>query len=387
MLQSENWIDQDFELCATASGHRNYSWGGKSKVRTSHLWPYPKPDLSNIVDLAASPGRFFALLADGSIVSWRDYYSQILVDTNFPQSVIALSVGADHNVFLNVDGTLSATGNNYFHQATVPPEAKNVSVISAGVTHTLALIANGPPKITCRPMTCQVTSGRAAMLTAQATGSAPLAWQWFHNGIPIPGATKPFLYLPTVSSTDSGSYKAVVSNSLGQTESADSILQVLDQPFFPDPLQLVTTTLGMTTTISPTCYSVSPTSFQWYFNGISLPESGRFTGSTTSNLMIMRSTLADSGAYSVVASNAFGMTTNHAMQLAVTPVFCWGNNTPSLTNVPRSATNVMAISAGATHCLGSMQKLIPVLSWEGCETKFFRLSFSACFSRHVCLAC
>ncbi len=358
MLQSENWIDQDLELCATASGHRNYSWGGKSKIRTSYLWPYPKPDLSNIVALAASPVHYFALLADGSIVSvgsW--YYSsyQIIDDTHYSQSIIGLSAGAEHSVFLHADGTVTTTGNNYFRQSTVPPLAKNASDISAGASHTLALIANGPPKIPCRPMTCQVTSGRAAMLTAQATGSAPLAWQWFHNGIPIPGATKPFLYLPTVSSTDSGSYKAVVSNSLGQTESADSILQVLDKPFFPDPLQLVTTTLGMTTTSSPTCYSDSPTSFQWYFNGISLPESGRFTGSTTSNLMIMRSTLADSGAYSVVASNAFGMTTNHAMQLAVTPVFCWGNNTPSLTNVPRSATNVMAISAGATHCLALKQ--------------------------------
>jgi uncharacterized repeat protein (TIGR03803 family) len=49
-----------------------------------------------------------------------------------------------------------------------------------------------------------------------------------------------------------------------------------------------------------------PLSYQWQLNGTNLSDTGDFSGSTTSNLTVAGTSLADAGAYSLVASNLLG---------------------------------------------------------------------------------
>ena len=78
------------------------------------------------------------------------------------------------------------------------------------------------PTITVLPGTGTKTllAGGSASFTVQASGTAPLSFQWTTNNIPIPGATSATLTLsPTTIAQSSGGYGVTVSNPYGSTNS------------------------------------------------------------------------------------------------------------------------------------------------------------------------
>lgn len=62
------------------------------------------------------------------------------------------------------------------------------------------------------PASVSVAAGQAALLTAQVEGSPPFSYQWYRNGIPVPGAVQPALTLNHASASTTGSYHVVVAN-------------------------------------------------------------------------------------------------------------------------------------------------------------------------------
>ena len=74
-----------------------------------------------------------------------------------------------------------------------------------------------------------VTVGDSVSFVVDAGGSAPLAFQWRRNGVPIPGnasAATPTLVLASVTTADAGNYDCVVSNAAGSATSATFTLTV-----------------------------------------------------------------------------------------------------------------------------------------------------------------
>jgi len=83
------------------------------------------------------------------------------------------------------------------------------------------------PVITQAPAAQIVSSGHTATFTVQATGSAPLMYQWERNGQPISGANSASYVTPPTTAADNGaSYSVVVSNSAGSTTSASATLTI-----------------------------------------------------------------------------------------------------------------------------------------------------------------
>lgn len=70
-----------------------------------------------------------------------------------------------------------------------------------------------PPHIVSAPTPLTVPLGAPARFSVGATGNNPLTYRWLFNEIPIPGATGPVLDLPSVSASNAGYYRAVVSHS------------------------------------------------------------------------------------------------------------------------------------------------------------------------------
>lgn len=70
--------------------------------------------------------------------------------------------------------------------------------------------------------------GKAATLSIEAWGAGPLAYQWFHEGVAIPGATDRTLALAEVQLTDAGFYSVVVSSPLGSVTNPPAELVVQD---------------------------------------------------------------------------------------------------------------------------------------------------------------
>src|SRR5690242_14307385 len=71
--------------------------------------------------------------------------------------------------------------------------------------------SGGAPVITQNPANQATAAGTPITLNVQATGDAPLHYQWRFNGVNLPPATNHSLTLPNPQFFQSGAYDAVVS--------------------------------------------------------------------------------------------------------------------------------------------------------------------------------
>jgi hypothetical protein len=69
-----------------------------------------------------------------------------------------------------------------------------------------------PPEITSQPQSVAVNLGGSATLLVAATGSGPITYQWYRNGVAINGATSNSLTLANFDISKAGVYHAVAAN-------------------------------------------------------------------------------------------------------------------------------------------------------------------------------
>lgn len=134
-----------------------------------------------------------------------------------------------------------------------------------------------------------------------AGGSAPLAYQWLKNDLPIAGATNSAFGIDYVLPGDAGNYSVQVSNSTGMAFSTAARLTVLWQFSITTQPMSQTVKLGArTATFRADVASTFPVLYQWFKDGLIRP------GSTNSSLTLTNIRSADAGAYSTVAFNILG---------------------------------------------------------------------------------
>jgi hypothetical protein len=84
-----------------------------------------------------------------------------------------------------------------------------------------------------------------------------------------------------------------------------------------------------------------PFAFIWLENGVPLQNNGQFNSTQSSNLVATGVSLADSGSYQLVVSNAFGMATSAVAQLVIHAVDAAGvNPEPPFSTWGTAATNI-----------------------------------------------
>src|SRR4030066_2141479 len=120
--------------------------------------------------------------------------------------------------------TVSATpgGTTTF---TVRAEASS-SDFATGNGTLVIQAANIPPTITGQPSSATKTVGESVTFSVEASGTAPLNYQWRKNGANIFGAKSSSYTIPSVAIGDAGSYDVVVSNAYGSETSNAAILTV-----------------------------------------------------------------------------------------------------------------------------------------------------------------
>src|SRR5271169_3988836 len=123
-----------------------------------------------------------------------------------------------------------------------------------------------PPLIISQPVSVTVTAGQTATFNVTATGTGPLTYQWYVNGVAITGATSSTYTTPPTTVGQSGSvYTVVVSNSVGSATSngatltvqvippvAGSLVPSNATPPYNSPVMLVPTFSGGTAVIGST---------------------------------------------------------------------------------------------------------------------------------------
>lgn len=82
------------------------------------------------------------------------------------------------------------------------------------------------PTITTHPSNATVTDNQPVTFSVAATGTAPLAYQWFKTGVSISGATSASYTIANAHAADAGLYKCRVTNSVGTADSTEATLTV-----------------------------------------------------------------------------------------------------------------------------------------------------------------
>lgn len=130
--------------------------------------------------------------------------------------------------------------------------------------------AGAAPLITQNPQAQTVCEGEPATFSVSATGAQPLDFQWYRNGVEIPGATQNVFSILATNQASAGDYTCVVTNSAGSSTSQVALLTV-NAPAVVN-LQIVASQLqicageSVTFTAQPTNGGAAPI-FQWYLNG------------------------------------------------------------------------------------------------------------------------
>ena len=170
-----------------------------------------------------------------------------------------------------------------------------------------------PPIIVEQPTDLAVPTGNDAQLTVSATGTAPLDYQWFFEGHPIPSAQDQILSFTNINPASSGSYFVTVSNIAGAVTSVVVKLSVIVAPPFitSQPVSLASLPAGTNALLTVSATGSAPLGYQWFFAGEPL------IGAQDKVLSFTNIQPANSGSYFVTVSNFAGVVTSVVANLSI----------------------------------------------------------------------
>jgi len=234
----------------------------------------------------------FSFSAPACIGAWWNPYGQ--VDNSFFGAIDELAV---------YNRALSAAEVQAIH--------------AAGSAGKCALSSNRPPSILSQPESRTVNAGSTATFTVNASGTAPLAYQWFFGIHAIGGATMNALVLSNVQPANAGNYSVVVSNAYGTATSSNAVLKVLTYPpTITTQPKSVTTNQGKTVSFTAAASGTAPLRYQWQFNEHPLPNQ------TSTTLTLTNVQFSQAGKYRLRVTNAYGAAISSNALLTVLPPPC-----------------------------------------------------------------
>lgn len=181
-------------------------------------------------------------------------------------------------------------------------------VVDSAVATLTVVIA---PTITQQPQSQSVALGSNVVFSVAATNDSPITYQWRFNGESIAGATSTNYVISNVRATNAGTYAVLVSDSDASILSSVASLTVLLPPTFMSEPGNQTVVLGGTAAFSAAVSGTQPLSYQWQHNGTNID------GATQSNISLYNVSPSEAGAYTIIATNAYGSITSKVATLTV----------------------------------------------------------------------
>jgi hypothetical protein len=173
------------------------------------------------------------------------------------------------------------------------------------------------PEISDQPESLTVNEGADVTFTVAATGTAPLAYQWWFNTTPLSASTASF-NLTNVTPANAGNYFVIVNNLSGSATSVVATLTVIVPPPSPPAIttqpQSIAVTEGASAGFSIAVTGSTPLNYQWFFNTNTPLADG-----TNATYVIASAAAGNAGVYSVTVTNAIGTTNSTYATLTVLP--------------------------------------------------------------------
>ncbi|PCI18804.1 hypothetical protein COB64_04620 [Candidatus Wolfebacteria bacterium] len=199
--------------------------------------------------------------------------------------------------------------------------------VDTTVSDTAYVVVQAPPVITLNPTDTTLISGDTAIFIVAASGTDSLSYQWYLNGVAIPGATNDTLIINGVDTSDAGLYTCSVTNMAGSdTSTAATLVVNVPAQITVNPVSL-TVNQGDTTIFYVVAIGTQPIAYQWQKDSVDIP------GETNDSLVIVNTQPSDTGEYRCYVVNIAGSDTSSNALLSV-------NEPPVITLNPTDTTLV-----------------------------------------------
>ena len=205
--------------------------------------------------------------------------------------------------WFNADGIILDATNTTYSTAS---EGSYYCVVSGlcgtPVTSDVAtLTLKAKPAITLQPAGDSKCVDTDFNMTIDATGTAPLTINWYHDGLIIEDAAGSTTYGFTIDGPEfAGDYTVVVSNSCGSETSNAATLIVKTPPSLVNAPSIDTRILGSAIEYSLTPSGTAPFNYQWLLDNVEIE------GATADNYNLTSINYQDSGVYSSYINNVCG---------------------------------------------------------------------------------
>ncbi len=152
-------------------------------------------------------------------------------------------------------------------------------------------------------VTFYISGTGSIAVVASSTGGFALSYQWYKDGVALPGQNSSTLALPNVQASDAGKYKIVVTNSTGSnwleinvTVSASPVITFTTQP---QPITIMAAGSGTLTSLAVSSDNQSLI-YQWKKDGVNL------AGFNTPSITISNAAPVVAGLYQVEVRSTQG---------------------------------------------------------------------------------
>ena len=189
-------------------------------------------------------------------------------------------------------------------------EVKVSNKLSSASSSTTLNVTEGP-RIQYNAKDKVVLAGEGVSFNVVATGSQPLAYQWYFNGNAIIGANESVYSLSSVASSNIGQYYVLLTNPFGETQSIPARLTV-NTPLSvkTDLIDLIGVVDGKISMVFDVTGS-GPVNYTWFKDGRELD------GETNSKLSLSNLSMNDAGDYSVIAENSVNQVVSKSASLVI----------------------------------------------------------------------
>ena len=328
-ILQDGYYTTQADVNAAAGNPRAYYVNGTSSPRGFIVGPGSAP-----IGTIPQPGIRFDLGQAQHLTNVNVFYANLNADGISAPSSVVISVDGG-TPFTNSDFDTSVNANQY-------GDARELSIDLTGYTgrfvqmdfiqDTYWTALNevmfygstatnyGEPLVILQnptPNNLEIYGSQSATFQAAASGTAPLRYQWWKNGVTkVPGATAASLTITNAQVSDTGSYALVVTNSYGSVTSAVATLTViLGTPVITDTTQPAGWTLeqGYSHQLfgPANTAGLPPYSYQWIKDGTPI------AGATNTSYAVLHA--QSPGNYQVVLANSWGSATSIVATVTVIP--------------------------------------------------------------------
>lgn len=264
----------------------------------------------------------------------------VLAGSSFSLGVIASGSGTlQYKWFRNGSEILGLNTNKLAIAAAQTSDAGNyyavvLNTMGSATSAVATVTVVTRPAITTQPVSQSVIVGSQVTLSVRATGSNPLAYQWFKGGSAFAGATSASLLIASVQSADAASYYVVVTNAAGSVTSATATITLITPPVISASPVSQTVVHGAGFSLSVAASGSGPLQYKWFHNDTEM------AGGNTNIVVVAAAQAIDGGNYYATVSNSAGTATSTVASVTIlTP--------PAITSQPTS----QIVTAGASVTL------------------------------------